>query len=321
MSHELELAAADSAGGFLHWRRKKKEEADPAEPSGPCANCATPLLGPWCHQCGQLAEDFHRSTWRLLGEAVEGLFHFDGRLWRTLPHLFLRPDRLTRDFLDGHRAPQVPPLRLFLVVLLLVFTCGSIGGAGSAVTIVMDDNGKVIGKTERLDQLTPQQRALAKASIMKVKVATGSNAGADLGGWVQGRLLRVLDDPDKFMLVLEKWSERFAFLMLPLAAGLLGLLFVFQRRFYFYDHIIFSLHSLSASGVLLSVVLVTNLITDQLAGLLLLAAPVHLFVHMRGVYQTSVLGTLARMALLFVFSSLGYALLMLGLVVVGLSGM
>ena len=87
----------------------------------PCANCGAVLQGDWCHECGQLAEDFHRSVTRLIMEAVEGLTHLDGRFWRTAPTLLVRPAKLTTDYIEGHRASQIPPLRLFLVVLLLVF--------------------------------------------------------------------------------------------------------------------------------------------------------------------------------------------------------
>ncbi len=130
MTNELEIAAQGSLGAFA-----RKTAGKHAAPVGtPCANCATPLQGPWCYACGQSGEDFHRSIVRLCGEVVEGLLHFDGRLWQTLPDLMLRPGRLTRNYLEGHRAPQIPPLRLFLVVLLGVFLIGGIvGGASNLV--------------------------------------------------------------------------------------------------------------------------------------------------------------------------------------------
>jgi hypothetical protein len=58
-----------------------------------------------------------------------------------------------------------------------------------------------------------------------------------------------------------------------------------------------------------------------LAKFLLLICPAHLFVHKRGVYGTSVLGALARMALLFMGSVIGAVILILGLLLVGLNGM
>ena len=84
----------------------------------PCPNCATSLAGPWCHGCGQSSEDFHRSLARLAAEAFGGLIEFDSRLWQTLPGLLFNPAKLTRDYLEGHRAPQVPPLRMFLIVVV-----------------------------------------------------------------------------------------------------------------------------------------------------------------------------------------------------------
>ena len=122
MSNELELAAGVALTG-LSGRAPK---ADGHAPGTPCANCATPLQGPWCHVCGQSAEDFHRSIVKLTGEVIEGVLHADGRLWRTLPDLMFRPGRLTRAYLEGHRAPQIPPLRLFLVVLLAIFLVGGL---------------------------------------------------------------------------------------------------------------------------------------------------------------------------------------------------
>ena len=91
----------------------------------PCANCQTTLAGPWCYACGQRGEEYHRSIWKLAWEALEGLVDVDGRIWQTLPRLVLRPGKLTREYLDGHRAVQVPPFRIFLIALLIVFFAGS----------------------------------------------------------------------------------------------------------------------------------------------------------------------------------------------------
>jgi hypothetical protein len=139
--------------------------------------------------------------------------------------------------------------------------------------------------------------------------------------WLKARVLNALNDPERFKLVLEQWGERFAFLTLPMAAALLSLIFVFQRRYFVFDHVIFSLHSLSAVGLMLAASIGLSRVTFGLAGLVIYAAPVHLLVHMRGVYGTSVLGTLARMVLLAMGSFLGGLMIFLGLLWVGLSGM
>jgi hypothetical protein len=319
MSQEIEIAAGASVGGFV--RQGPLRHTLPVD--APCANCATPLQGPWCHACGQSGEEFHRSIFRLCGEVVEGLLHMDGRLWRTLPDLMVRPGRLTRAYLEGHRAPQIPPLRLFLVVLLMIFLVGGLTTATNPGRPARSPT--AAGATQpqkRLEEFTPQERATLaekfRAGTSKLDFDAESKPAAD---WLRERIVRTLQDPERFFLILEQWSERFAFLMLPISALLLSLLFVFQRRFYLFDHTIFSLHSLSAMGVGIVGIMLMGAVIDDWAYFLVLPAPVHLFVHMRGVYRTSVVGTLIRMALLFVGSVVAAAILFVGLIAVGLNGM
>ncbi|WP_291071711.1 DUF3667 domain-containing protein [Hyphomonas sp.] len=49
------------------------------------------------------------------------MFSLDGRLWRTLPKLMLRPGRMTREYIDGKRSRYVPPFRLFLLTSVIFF--------------------------------------------------------------------------------------------------------------------------------------------------------------------------------------------------------
>lgn len=320
MSQELETAAAASLPGIVRFRRRKEHVAPPG---ARCANCAAVLLGPWCHQCGQVAEDFHRSIWRLIGEVFEGLVHVDGRLWRTLPDLMSNPARLTRSYVAGHRAPQIPPLRLFLVVLLLIFIASGLGGRGTVInTVVKDNHGDVLTvKTRSLGDLTPAERAQAKAYIAGSQISLPGRLGETVGTWLKARMQRVIDDPERFKLVLEQWSERFAFLALPISALLLTLLFGLKRRFFIFDHTIFSLHSLSANGLVLAAATAFSRFSASVSDLLLLAVPVHLFIHMRGFYGLTVAGTLLRMLVLFLGSVVCASLAFAAFLAVGLGGM
>ena len=111
---ELEAAAADSAGGLIG--RKRKPFTHKGEP---CKNCGTPLEGWYCYACGQNADTHHRSILHLIWEAIEGMFHLDGRLANTLPLLLFRPGKLAKDYMEGRIVRHVPPFRTFLVALLL----------------------------------------------------------------------------------------------------------------------------------------------------------------------------------------------------------
>lgn len=291
---EIEAAAADGAGALF--RRKPKH----ALPVGtPCPNCAEALQGPWCHACGQSAEDYHRSLPRLMGEAFEGLFELDGRLWRTLPNLIFNPARLTRDYLDGHRVPQAPPFRSFLIVVVLVFLAGSIGGSKTHKAVNFDEHAAAVAKG-------PQP-----------KISFGDPTSDMVGKWVTARGQNAMKHPDEFKSVLATWAQRLSILALPLSAMLLGMMFFWRRGIYMFDHLIFSMHSLSFQGLLLSVIMLGEQLTSAFA-LLILASPVHLFFHLRGTYGLGVFGTLTRMMLLLIGSSIAFGLLMLGLVLIGL---
>src|ERR1700722_10659758 len=129
MAQEIDAAALDSVKAVLG-----RDAPTHALPLGaPCPNCATPLAGPWCHACGQSSDDHHRSLLRLTAEAIGGLIDIDSRLWRTLPDLCLRPARLTRAYLDGHRIGQIPPFRLFLIAVVLVFLAAGVEPQGKPV--------------------------------------------------------------------------------------------------------------------------------------------------------------------------------------------
>src|SRR5689334_22656711 len=115
MTGEMEAAAAESLGEIFKRRGKHAFEGV----GKPCANCQTALEGPYCHACGQNADTHHRSIGHLIWEAIEGMFHLDGRLALTLPALFLKPGGLAKDYMEGRIVRHVPPFRTFLVALLL----------------------------------------------------------------------------------------------------------------------------------------------------------------------------------------------------------
>ena len=311
MEHLLEAATVDTVA------HEAKRAARHSLPIGaPCANCHTALAGPWCYACGQRGEEYHRSIWRLAGEAFEGLTDLDGRIWRTLPRLILRPGRLTRDYLDGHRASQVPPFRIFLVVLLLVFFTGGLDLQVNRQNIRF----ATLDSPEVEKSVPPADRADMQKSIqvLRAKLATPKPSASPSERWLRAQLVKAMGNQAAFKAAIAEWAERFAILMLPIAAVMLTVLFLFKKGVYVFDHLIFSMHSLSFQGLLLSLVFGLGLVSDWGPWLLLLS-PVHLFVHMRGTYRVSWYGALLRMFLLFIGSSWAFGFLILGLLLVGLA--
>lgn len=97
-----------------------------------CLNCGTSLAGSHCHHCGQRA-DVHRSFSAIGHDLVHAIFHFEGKIWNTLPLLSWRPGDLTRRYIHGERARFISPLALFLFAVFLTYAVLAMVGSGGGV--------------------------------------------------------------------------------------------------------------------------------------------------------------------------------------------
>ncbi|HEX8779006.1 MAG TPA: DUF3667 domain-containing protein [Rhodanobacter sp.] len=86
-----------------------------------CANCGTPLVGEYCHECGQSVHSVLKPMHHMVEETVETVLHIDSRILDTLPPLFLKPGFLTLEYFAGRRVRYIAPFRLMFVLCLLSF--------------------------------------------------------------------------------------------------------------------------------------------------------------------------------------------------------
>ena len=130
-------AAADAVTGALIASAVEPQAGSAPTGSGDargaCLNCGAALTGAYCAACGQPAH-IHRSFVSLGHDILHSVFHFDTKLWRTLPELVLRPGRLTRRYIDGERAKFISPMALYLLSVFLMYAVFSFTG-GAAPTI------------------------------------------------------------------------------------------------------------------------------------------------------------------------------------------
>lgn len=85
-----------------------------------CLNCDAALMGAHCHGCGQKV-NVHRTLAAFGHDLLHSIFHFEGKIWRTLPMLALHPGQLTRRYIHGERVRFISPLALFLFSVFLMF--------------------------------------------------------------------------------------------------------------------------------------------------------------------------------------------------------
>lgn len=88
-----------------------------------CLNCNFPLRPEdnFCPSCGQENNVRNVPARYLIVELFEGFYSFDTKLWNTIKASFLKPGRITLDYLEGKRARYVPPLKFYLFISFVFF--------------------------------------------------------------------------------------------------------------------------------------------------------------------------------------------------------
>ncbi|MGY1457899.1 DUF3667 domain-containing protein [Luteimonas sp. A534] len=144
--------------------------------SAHCENCAAALHGEFCHACGQSVHNPIRHFGHAIEEFFEAFWHLDGRVFRTLRDLWF-PGRVAINYLAGHRARYIAPLRLFVILSVLTFFIG-------AVSVHVDDNPVTVtgieeirgaGTVEEVERI----RDAMTAEIEAARVEAGNTPGID----------------------------------------------------------------------------------------------------------------------------------------------
>jgi hypothetical protein len=88
--------------------------------AGRCLNCGAEMHGAFCAACGQRSVPADPTVAELAGDAWQELSGYDGRVAETFKKL-LHPGRLTLEYLAGHRARYLSPVRLYLTLSVIYF--------------------------------------------------------------------------------------------------------------------------------------------------------------------------------------------------------
>jgi hypothetical protein len=111
-------------------------------------------------------------------------------------------------------------------------------------------------------------------------------------------------------MMLFGWAHRMVLLLLPIVAGFLTILYVYKRKFFVYDHLITAMNFLSflflayAAGFWLPLAAQPYWLL-----LMLFVAPVNLFMTLRGAYDSSVAGAAVKSAVVWLGTTMSFAVL------------
>ena len=337
MSGAIE-AAGDALTGTVIARAVEPPRGEASENSQHnCLNCGAALSGPYCHECGQGAH-IHRTLTALGHDIAHGVFHFEGKVWHTLPLLAWRPGDLTRRYVHGERARFVSPLALFLFSVFLMFAVfESVGGPftpnitqDGAPVRVSNLKTEIVKAKARIANLEKQRleavaagkptevidRKLADAqsdvgAMTAVSTMTSGVNPDDLSGAIKidtgyrsidDRVKDAIKNPKLLLYKLQSSAYKFSWALIPLSLPFMWAMFAWRRQYKLYDHAVFVTYSIAFVMLLLVVMALLAAVGIETSWMMFLV-PVHFFRQLKQAYGLSVFSTLWRTMALIAVSS------------------
>jgi hypothetical protein len=217
-----------------------------------CKNCKTQFKGNFCPNCGQSVYEFEKPFRFLIVDLVGNIFAFDTRLWKSMSSLIFRPGKFVEEYLNGRRARYMSPFRLYIFVSFLFFLFLSIY-AGSQIRISEADkneinlsiNNQINPFKSETDSLKTKELNYGESSISEEKL---TNA-----------ISKVLNNPKMYMDSFLKFVSWSLFLLMPVYALFLWLLFRKSKKYY-YSHLILAINQHSFVFLLFILILCTKLL-------------------------------------------------------------
>jgi len=305
-----------------------------------CLNCNQELKGEYCYQCGQKGTEIDVPLGEVIQEFLRDELKIDARLGHTIIPLLFKPGLLTADYIAGRRVRYMPPLRMYVFISLVMFFLLAIGSRHVDMEKIITAAEQEADSTGAVSPVDSVSQALREAGIgdslltkalkrhgiadpsltkdgeetqpatsgLSLHFSDSTEAQGDTTGFLhrfekaaEHGWEKAKEDPEK---VLELAVEKFGhimFLLLPIFALLLKLLYLRRGR-YFMQHLIFSLHFHAYVFFILSIILAINLwgggFLKQHADYLFWLVPLYLLLAMKRFYGQDLGKTVIKFLLL-----------------------
>ncbi len=278
--------------------------------SNPCLNCGTNIQLSYCPECGQRDIDEDPNLREFVHELAEEFLHWDGKLATTFRTLVTKPGALTVEYLAGRRMRYVSPLRVYLTCSVLFFFLGAI----APKPFVLDRSGHQVERgIVQIGQASPKDLAdidsQARASTLLKRI------------WLT-HLARSLREPDHLQRTTLSAIPKAMFVLVPLFAALIGVMYRDRRRKY-PQHLAFALHVHAALFLALTVLLVGRFMQSAAASTfyqvaVLVPLAVYVVRAARTVYQGTTAQTIWRVSVactMYFVAFVALLVLLFGLIV------
>ena len=246
-----------------------------------CLNCRYVVENRFCPNCGQENTDTRKTFHHLFIHFFEDLTHYENAFWKTIRHLLFKPATLTKEYLSGKRLSYLAPIRLYIFISFVTFFLITLFPPSSPDFMNVDAKNQTEKpeqpketKIKEINAENPSkknldsiQKAIIKSEIKEGKANNIFNFGIEsvreldsiqkLGKqgdkfnsfeyWFLKKGLTVTENNTTEQ-ILEKGKESFIhnfpkvlLMYMPIFAFFLWL-FHNKKRWYYFDHGIFTLH-------------------------------------------------------------------------------
>lgn len=230
------------------------------------------MVGKYCHNCGQENIEPKESVWHLLSHLFKDITHFDGKFFTSMKDLIWKPGFLSLEYMKGRRAAYLNPIRMYLftsfIFFLIFFSLYKIDGDNlNAGNIDNMDSVQLKQSPEKYNNGIPtakkeiRERIFDTASIQllsrkyrsMVEYDSSVKAGKKYN-WLEKQLVyknielnkKYKNNPGSLISnlfnKLQHSIPQMLFVLLPLFALFLKLLYIRRKFFYYTDHAIFTIH-------------------------------------------------------------------------------
>jgi hypothetical protein len=264
-----------------------------------CLNCRHVVDQRFCPNCGQENSESRKTFHHLFIHFFEDLTHYENAFWRTIKNLLFKPAALTKEYLSGKRLSYLAPVRLYIFISFITFFLITVipdsedhlVKANQTQTVpVVDKDGvikdSIIAKTTGLSKIIEKEREKdsiqnGKSDKLNLFGSRGYKSVKELDSmqqygpksehmsrfkyWVSKKFLTVSEHNTRSEII-EKFKESFVhnlskvlFLYMPIFALFLWLIHG-KKRWYYFDHGIFTLHYFSFLLLMLLIIFLGDLL-------------------------------------------------------------
>ncbi|KAA5534751.1 DUF3667 domain-containing protein [Taibaiella lutea] len=239
-----------------------------------CENCGHTVEERYCSRCGQENVETRQTFGHLVRHFMEDLTHYESNFWKTIKYLLFRPALLTQHYLSGKRMTYVAPVRLYLFISFIAFflpaiipnlnekyerklnpeisrstystvqkELDSLKGIEHDTINLLGEDAKIttsnIGGFQTAEEYDSAQNALPVKERDKGLTYFLNRQFLDAG-----HNLSTEETKKEFIEGVKHNFPKVLFIYLPLFAFIVWL-FHGKKRWYYFDHAIFTLHNFS----------------------------------------------------------------------------